>query len=116
MNWLRDDGGREVIDTRPIMTDEECGESEAAETWRPRLDIGMYVRGLAGEEIGQVKEIRSGSFLVDRVGGEPVVLPYERIDTLDGDRILLNVAAAELEEARAPRSSFTDVPSAGDMR
>ncbi len=116
MSWTRDDAGREEIHDRTVMTDEECGASEAAETWRPRLDIGMYVRGSAGEEIGQVKEIRSGSFLVDRVGGEPVVLPYERIDTLDGDRILLDVAAAELDEARAPRSSFTDVPNAGDMR
>ena len=116
MSWTRDDADREVIHGRPVMTDEECGASEAAETWRPRLDIGMYVLGSAGEEVGQVKEIRSGSFLVDRFDGGPVDLPYERIHAIIGDRIRLDVSAAELDEARVAHSSFTSVPFAGDMR
>ena len=117
MSWLHDDdGGREVIHTRPVMSDEECGASEAAETWRPRLDVGMYVRGSAGEEIGQVKELRSGSFLVDRFDGGPVVLPYERIHAIISDRIRLDVPAAELDEAGVAHSSFTSVSNAGDMR
>ena len=116
MSWLRDDGDREVIHGRAVTTDEECGASEAAETWRPRLEIGMYVRGSAGEEIGQVKEIRSGSFLVDRLNGGPVALPYERIHAIISDRIRLDVPAAELDEGRVAHASFTSVPFAGDMR
>ena len=116
MDWIRDDADREVIDTRPVMTEEECGASEAAETWRPRLDIGMYVRGSAGEEIGQVREINSGSFLVDRLEGGPVVLPYARIHAIISDRVRLDVPAAELDEAQVAHSSFTSVPNAGGMR
>ncbi len=116
MDWTRDDADREVIHGRTIMTDEECGASEAAETWRPRLDIGMYVRGSAGEEIGQIKAIHSGSFLVDRFDGGPVELPYERIHAIISDRIRLDVPAAELDDARTAHSSFSSVPDAGAMR
>ncbi len=116
MNWVRDDAGREVIHTRPVVTDEECGASEAAETWRPRLDIGMYVSGSAGEEIGQIKAINSGSFLVDRLDGGPVDLPYQRIHAIMDDRVRLDVPAAELDEAQVAHSSFTNVPDAGEMR
>ncbi len=116
MSLLRDDVGRETIHGRAIMTDDECGASEAAGTWRPRLDIGMYVQGSAGEDVGQVKEIRSGAFLVDRFDGGPVDLPYERIHEIIGDRIRLDVPAAELDDARVAHSSFTSVPFAGDAR
>ena len=116
MNGVGDDAGREVIHGRPVLTDEECGASEAAETWRHRLDIGMYVRGSAGEEIGQVKEVSSGSFLVDRLDGGPVTLPYERIHAIVGDRVRLDVPAAELDEATVAHSSFTSVPGSGAMR
>ena len=116
MDWIRDDAGQDVTHTRPVMSDGQCGASEAAETWRPRLDIGMYVRGSAGEEIGQVKEINSGSFLVDRLDGEPVVLPFERIHAIISDRIRLDVPAADLDEAQVAHSSFTDIPYPGDAR
>ena len=116
MNWTRDDAGREVIHGRPVMTDEECGASEAAGSWRARLDIGMYALDSAGQEIGQVKEIRSGSFLVDLRNGGPVDLPFERIDDIDGDRVRLDVSASGLEAATVPRSSFSEAPPAGDSR
>ncbi len=108
--------GRPMIHGRPIMSDEECGASEAAETWRPRLDIGMYVRGSAGEEIGQVKGLRSDSFLVDRPDGGPVALPYERIHAIISDRIRLDVPAALLDEVAVHRSWFSNVPDPGSMR
>ena len=116
MDGVRDDAGRDVIHGRSVMSDEESGASEAAETWRPRLDIGMYVRGSAGEEIGQVKEINSGSFLVDRLDGGPVVLPYERIHAIISDRIRLDVPAAELDDAQVAHSSFAHAPYPGDAR
>ena len=116
MDSTHDGADREVIHGRPIMTDEECGASEAAEAWHHRLDIGMYVRGSAGEEIGQVKALDSGSFLVDRLDGDPVALPYERIHAIISDRVRLDVSAAELDDARVARSSFSSVPFAGDMR
>lgn len=121
MDRRRDDAEPRVIHDRPIITDEGCGASDAAATWRPRLEIGMYivgmdVGGVAGEEVGRVKEIRAGSFLVERMSGGSVVLPFERIDAIVGDRILLDVPAAEVDRAEMPRASFTRAPDPGDIR
>jgi hypothetical protein len=113
MSWLRDDGGRDTIHTRPIVTEAECGASEAATTWRHRLDVGMYVRDSAGLEVGQIKGIDSGSFLVDRPDGGPLSLPYERIHAIVSDRVRLDVSAAELDAAATRGSSFADTPDAG---
>jgi hypothetical protein len=64
----------------------------------------MYVRGVAGDEIGQVKEVRAGDFLVDRSGSlgmasdAPIYLPFERIHAMMGDRITLDIPSSEVDQ------------------
>ena len=99
---------------RPVLRAEDCGASEAAQTWRPLVRPGMYVRDVDGGEIGQVKEVRAGDFLVDRSGSlgiasdVPVYLPFERIQAMMADRITLDVAGSEVED-------HATVPSELDM-
>jgi hypothetical protein len=89
---------------RPVLNAEDCGASPAAVTWRPLVQPGMYVRSVAGEEIGQVKEVRAGDFLVDRSGAlglasdVPIYLPFERIHAMMADRITLDVPGNQVDE------------------
>ena len=89
---------------RPHVTADDCGHSAAARTWRPLVEPGMYVAGVAGDLIGQVKEVRAGDFLVDRSGSlglgrdTPLYLPFDRIHVMMGDRITLDVASSQVEE------------------
>ena len=95
---------------RPILTAEDVGDSPAARTWRPLVQPGMYVRGMAGDEpgrvdqLGQVKEVRAGDFLVDRSGAPgltsdtPIYLPFERIHAIMGDQITLDLTISQVDE------------------
>ena len=82
----------------------ECGFSEAARTWRPLVEPGMYVVGVAGDEIGQVKEVRAGDFLIDRSGSlglspaSLIYLPFERIHVMMGDRITLDIPSSQIDD------------------
>ena len=105
---------RVVNAERPVPRAEDRGASEAAQTWRPLIQPGMYVRDVAGDEIGQVKEVRVGDFLVDRSGSlgtaadVPVYLPFERIQSVMADRITLDLASGEIDE-------HASVPTAIDL-
>ena len=95
---------RAVNAERAVLRAEECGASPSAETWRPLVQPGMYVRGVAGEEVGQVKEVRAADFLIDRSGSlgmasdVPVYLPFERIHAMMADRITLDIPASQVDE------------------
>ncbi|MCC6174371.1 MAG: PRC-barrel domain-containing protein [Chloroflexi bacterium] len=100
-------------DHHPIMTAAECGASSAARAWRPLIETGMYVCDAAGDEIGQVKEVRSGDFLIDRdlgMGIGPsgmVYVPYEHVHAMMGDRIVLDVPGARVDSIATLLSSFS---------
>jgi len=89
---------------RPVLTAADCGASPAADTWRPLVQPGMYVVGVAGDEIGQVKEVRAGDFLIDRASAlglgpdVPIYLPFERINAMMGDRITLDVPSSKIDD------------------
>lgn len=95
---------RAVNAERPVLRAEDCGASPAAMTWQPLVRPGMYVLGMAGDEIGQVKEVRAGDFLVDRSGSlgmasdTPIYLPFERIHAIMADRITLDIASSAVDE------------------
>ena len=95
---------RAVNAERPVLKAEDCGASPAATTWRPLVQPGMYVCGVDGDEIGQVKEVRDGDFLVDRSGslglasGTPIYLPFDRIHAMMADRITLDVPSGQVDE------------------
>lgn len=88
----------------PTRSAAECGFSHAAQTWRPLVQPGMNVAGVAGDEIGQVKEVRAGDFLVDRTGSlglsssTLIYLPFERIHVMMGDRITLDIPSSQVDQ------------------
>ncbi len=88
----------------PTHSADACGFSHAALTWRPLVQPGMYVAGVAGDEIGQVKEVRAGDFLVDRTGSlglspsSLIYLPFERIHVMMGDRLTLDIPSSQVDE------------------
>ena len=100
----RDLDPRAVNAERPVLKAEDCGASPVAQTWRPLVRPGMYVRDVAGDEIGQVKEVRAGDFLVDRSGSlglspdVPIYLPFDRIHAMMGDRITLDIPGSQVDE------------------
>ena len=87
-----------------VLKAEDCGGSPGAMTWRPLVQPGMYVRGVAGDEIGQVKEVRECDFLVDRSGSlgmasdGPIYLSFDRIHAMMGDRITLDVPGNQVDD------------------
>jgi len=88
----------------PTRSAAACGYSQAALTWRPLVQPGMYVVGVAGDEIGQVKEVRAGDFLIDRSGSfglapdSLVYLPFERIHAMLSDRITLDIPSSQVDD------------------
>jgi len=99
-----------ALPSRPA--EDLCG-SPAARTWAPLVEPGMRVRGVAGDEIGQVKEVRAGDFLVDRSGSlgfgphGPVYLPFERIHVMRSDRITLDIPSSQIEQYSSEPSAFS---------
>lgn len=99
---------------RPVLRAEDGGASPAAMTWRPLVQPGMYVRDSAGLDVGQVKEVRMGDFLVDRSGtlamasDTPVYLPFDLIHAMMGDRITLDVPSSQVDQ-------YASVPTPLDL-
>jgi hypothetical protein len=98
--------------SQPTVSAEERGSSPAARTWQPLVEPGMYVAGVAGDEIGQVKEVRAADFLVDRVGSlgltpeASLYLPFERIHAMLGDKITLDIPSSAVEEYASAASPY----------
>ena len=97
----------------PSRSADEMCSSPAALTWAPLVEPGMYVAGVAGDEIGQVKEVRAADFLVDRSGSlgsgpsSPVYLGFERIHVMRGDRITLDIPSSQVESYASEPAGFS---------
>ena len=106
----RERGSRSIHADHSTRDAEACGFSSAALTWRPLVEPGLVVAGVAGDEIGQVKEVRAADFLVDRSGAFGLVpdslvyLPFERIHVMLGDRITLDIPSSQIDEHATPAS------------
>lgn len=62
---------------------------------------GMDVVGMKGQSVGQVKEVRSNDFLVDRPMARDVYVPFDACQSTDG-KIRLNVQADEVDNQNWP--------------
>jgi ferritin-like metal-binding protein YciE len=62
------------------------------------LRQGMAVVGSDAGQVGQVKEVRSADFLVDRPRQRDVYVPFDAIQETTGDRIMLNIPADRVED------------------
>ena len=63
-----------------------------------QLREAMDVVGSDGVMVGRVKETRSNDFLVDRSMQRDLYVPFSAIQTVDGDRMMLNIAARDLDQ------------------
>jgi hypothetical protein len=104
---MQHDRGADPRDQRaegPVRAAEDQGASPAARTWHSLVEPGMVVVGVAGDEIGQVKEVRAADFLVDRSGSLGlgsdglIYLPFERIHAMLADRITLDITSSQVDE------------------
>ena len=101
------------LDPHPILDAEQDGYSAAARTWRPLVEPGMDVAGVAGDIVGQVKETRASDFLVDRSGSLGLAsdtllyVPYERIHVMLADKMTLDVPSSELDKFASPPTTYT---------
>lgn len=68
---------------------------------RDQIRERMKVVGQDGEEVGEVKEIRSNDFLVDRTMARDVYVPFHAAQFMD-DHIRLNVRADEVDDQDWP--------------
>jgi hypothetical protein len=63
---------------------------------RDEVRKGMEVIGRDGENIGEVKEVRSNDFLVDRPMARDVYVPFSSANTSEG-RIRLHISASDVD-------------------
>lgn len=67
-------------------------------TLGPRVAEDMTVVGSDQERIGRVKEIRMSDFLVDRPLARDVYVPFEAVQEITEDRVILKIQAAEVTD------------------
>jgi hypothetical protein len=96
---LRHDPGRTSGQQQGRMGKQRPATQERSATQGLRRDEvreGMEVIGRDGESIGEVKEVRSNDFLVDRPMARDIYVPFSAANTSEG-RIRLHVSARDVE-------------------
>ncbi|HET7035257.1 MAG TPA: BON domain-containing protein [Thermomicrobiaceae bacterium] len=68
-----------------------------------RLRPGMYVMGADGHQIGTIKGVRGNDFLVDRNLERDVYVPFQAVQSIQGDRVTLGVTDAGVNARNWPR-------------
>lgn len=82
---------------------------------RDQVRETMDVIGSDGNDIGRVKEVREHDFLVDRPLQRDLYIPYSAIQSIHGERIMLNVPAGQVDAMGWPTSEMlgTSRPAGG---
>jgi hypothetical protein len=85
---------------------------------RSWVTAGSSVFDAAGKELGKIDALRESYFKLDVSMGFDYWLPYHLIERADGDRLLLSVTEAELDEhkvdAEAEEMTATEMEEATD--
>jgi hypothetical protein len=76
---------------------------------------GMDVIGRDGQEVGQIKEVRSNDFLVDRPMARDIYVPFDACQSTDNGQIRLNVRADDVDNQNWPEPDLLGAgePSTG---
>jgi osmotically-inducible protein OsmY len=82
-----------------------AGPSQHGNRWQIRET--MDVVGSDGESIGTVKSVRGTDFLADRPMGRDVFVPFSAVRTVDGERVMLSMRAAEVSHQNWPTPDLT---------
>ncbi len=90
----------------------------SVDSLRGSLGLGMKVVGVNGDEVGEIKEIRQGDFLVDRPFARDVYVPLTAIHDVSADRVTLVVPADAIDNMdwENPPVLETPPPLVGTMR
>jgi hypothetical protein len=88
----------------------------AGQTDRSRVRESMEVVGSDGENIGQVKNLRDNDFLVDRNMARDIFVPFSAVRTIDGDRIMLNIRAGEVDSQNWPSTDLAGISTTESQR
>ncbi len=62
----------------------------------PDINTGMKVVGLDGVDVGRVKVVESGYFVLDRPKAPDVAVPFAACMRVEGDMVWLRVEGAEV--------------------
>ena len=82
-----------------------AGPSQQGNRWQIRET--MDVIGSDGAPVGTVKAVQGTSFHVDRPNERDLFVPFSAVRTVDGERVLLNVRASEVDKQRWPTPGLT---------
>lgn len=89
---------------------EQFSPAQPAERWESRIRQGMTVVGSDHQTIGEVKEVRSSDFLVNRTLARDVYAPYEAVRSVSGDQVVINVPAGEVNHQGWANPQLTEAP------
>jgi hypothetical protein len=77
-----------------------AGPSQHGNRWQIRET--MDVVGSDGATVGTVKAVHGTDFHVDRPMGRDLFVPFSAVQTVDGERVMLNVRANEVDNQHWP--------------
>ncbi len=78
--------------------------------WRPQVHLGMSVIGAHGHHVGEVKGIRQDDFLVNRPHARDVYVPFNFIENMTGNQILLRIPADVIDNMDWPNPPVVGAP------
>jgi hypothetical protein len=74
----------------------------------------MEVLGAEKERVGQVKEVRTSDFLVERSLQRDVYVPFAAIREVTGNQVVLTVMSNHVDAIKWPQEEGGDTSIAGD--
>ena len=79
-----------------------------------QVSVGMDVLGAEKERVGQVKEVRTSDFLVERSLQRDVYVPFAAIREVTGNQVVLTVTSDHVDALKWPQEEGGDTSAAGD--
>jgi hypothetical protein len=65
-------------------------------TGRSPIRTGMQVVGEDGRQVGQVRDVHNFDFIMTRSGKPPLYVPFEAVEQVSDDLVVLNIPAKEV--------------------
>jgi hypothetical protein len=79
-----------------------------------QVSVGMDVLGAEKERVGQVKEVRTSDFLVERSLQRDVYVPFAAIREVTGNHVVLTVTSDHVDALKWPQEGGGGTSVAGD--
>jgi hypothetical protein len=72
-------------------------ECFAMTTGRSPIRTGMRVVGDDGQQVGQVRDVHDFDFIMTRSGKPPLYVPFEAVEQVSDDLVVLNIPAKRVD-------------------